>query len=91
MEKITSGDDHLLMLNNQGKVYSMGDDTYGQCGLGKMERSEGGPFVEAKIKNPTIVEAFMNIPVEKIYSNGDHNFVITKNKDVIGWGSNSHL
>lgn len=31
---MATGDDHLLLLTTEGQVITMGDDTYGQCGIG---------------------------------------------------------
>ena len=32
LKMIASGQDHLLALTKDGKVFAMGDDTFGQCG-----------------------------------------------------------
>jgi alpha-tubulin suppressor-like RCC1 family protein len=32
VKMISCGSDHFLALSNDGKVYAMGDDTFGQCG-----------------------------------------------------------
>ena len=33
LKMIATGDDHFLGLTNNGEVYAMGDDTFGQCGV----------------------------------------------------------
>lgn len=35
----------MLTLNNQGEVYAMGDDMYGQCGQADTDRNTYPPFV----------------------------------------------
>lgn len=79
------------MLNNAGKLYSMGDDTYGQCGIEEWGRMSGGPFLKTKVLNPTALSFFENEEISKIWSKGDFNFVLTKSKILYGFGSNSHL
>lgn len=32
LKMIATGTDHFLGLTHDGKVYAMGDDTFGQCG-----------------------------------------------------------
>ncbi len=32
LKMIAAGTDHMLALAKDGKVYAMGDDTFGQCG-----------------------------------------------------------
>lgn len=32
INQIATGTDHFLALSKDGKVYAMGDDTFGQCG-----------------------------------------------------------
>lgn len=39
IKQMASGQDHILILNDQGQVYAMGDDSFGQCGQGAANRS----------------------------------------------------
>ena len=89
LKDIATGRDHVLMLKANGDVYCMGDDTYGQCGVGAMGRLRGGPFSEHRVPNPTKVASLDGRPVDRIYANGDHNMVILKTKEVLGFGSNA--
>jgi alpha-tubulin suppressor-like RCC1 family protein len=91
LEDISSGENHLLMLKKNGELFSMGDDTFGQCGLGSMGRSQGGPFVETKVPNPEKIAFFQNVKVSQIYSKMNFNYVVTENKEVYAFGSNSHM
>lgn len=80
-----------MILNGSNEVYSMGDDTLGQTGTNQIERSQGGPFPSVKISNPKKIPFFREIKIQKIFSNGDHNFAITASNELYGWGSNSHM
>ena len=44
IKQIACGIDHVLFLNKKGEVYSMGDDTFGQCGTGGEGRALQAPF-----------------------------------------------
>lgn len=61
IKQISCGDDHFVALSNDGIVYTMGDDTLGQCGLGTFGRSSGGPFYERRVRNPEAIESKKNI------------------------------
>lgn len=38
IKMLSSGSDHFLALDNQGRVFAMGDDTFGQCGQSSENR-----------------------------------------------------
>ena len=38
-------DDHVIALKDDGFVYAMGDDTYGQCGQCDTDRNTYPPYV----------------------------------------------
>lgn len=40
------GEDHILLLDKNGNVFAMGDDTLGQCGTGTNGRTTFGPWAE---------------------------------------------
>lgn len=44
LKMIASGSDHFIGLDKQGKVWAMGDDTFGQCGQGGDKRQAVAPF-----------------------------------------------
>lgn len=67
----------------------MGDDTYGQCGVGQDQRSTAPPFNERRIKNPRLVE---NLPkIRKIVCGHNHNLAISESGQLYGWGSNQNV
>lgn len=56
IKQIACGEDHFVALDKNGVVYTMGDDTLGQCGLGNYGRSSGGPFYERRVRNPEVIQ-----------------------------------
>ena len=91
LKDISTGFDHILMLTKKGELFSMGDDTYGQCGIGEMGRLRGGPYAETRVSNPTKVKTLEDRTVDRIYSNGNHNMVILNTNELLGFGSNSFM
>lgn len=49
--QIATGVDHLIALK-AGEVWSMGDDTYGQCGIEVGQRPTFPPFTQQRISYP---------------------------------------
>lgn len=45
-------DDHLLTLSQEGEVFAMGDDTYGQCANDAEQRPTFPPFGERRVSYP---------------------------------------
>lgn len=52
MKMFASGIDHLIMLDRNGQVWAMGDDTFGQCGQGAENRQMVAPFYEVRHRVP---------------------------------------
>jgi alpha-tubulin suppressor-like RCC1 family protein len=91
LNDIASGKGHLLMLKKDGQLFSMGSDTYGQCGLGDIGRSTSGTFIKTKVPNPEHVTALSDKKVNRIFASGNHSFVITEGNQVYAFGSNKFL
>jgi len=49
---VATGYDHILILTKKGEVYSMGDDSFGQCGCGSQDRSGVAPFEQNRFHTP---------------------------------------
>ena len=49
---IKTGEDHLIVLDNEGDVWAMGDDKYGQCGQFHDNRPLVPPYKEVRIGKP---------------------------------------
>jgi len=52
VKQLSTGLDHILVLDKGGRVWAMGDDTFGQCGTGGEGRSSTAPFFEARHRRP---------------------------------------
>ena len=89
LKQIESGKRHLLMLNKNGDVFAMGDDTHGQCGSGDLDRIFSGPFVSRVVRNPQEIQGLKGQQVDRIFAAGSHNFALTKTGQVFGWGFNN--
>lgn len=75
IKMLSSGSDHFLALSHDGKVFAMGDDTFGQCGQSSEGRNTTAPFFEKRNGKPVQVQ----IPekVVKIVTGYRHNLAIT--------------
>lgn len=91
IEEVSFGENHLLLLNKTGELYSMGDDAFGQCGNGPTDRSPSGPFLEQKIQKPKQVKIPGDKKISKIFSKSNHNFVITTENEVFCFGKNHKM
>jgi alpha-tubulin suppressor-like RCC1 family protein len=87
VKMISCGSDHFLALSNDGKVYAMGDDTFGQCGQSGENRSTTAPFFEKRYGKPLLVA--LPEKVVKIVSGYRHNMAITDQGNLFGWGYNN--
>uniref|UniRef100_K3WWQ6 RCC1-like domain-containing protein n=1 Tax=Globisporangium ultimum (strain ATCC 200006 / CBS 805.95 / DAOM BR144) TaxID=431595 RepID=K3WWQ6_GLOUD len=75
---VTCGSNHTMCMTTEGKVFTWGDNTFGQLGLGfKSTKSRG---------IPTRVEKLVN--VRGIVCGGSHSFIITTDNNVLACGSN---
>ena len=77
IKEISAGLNHFLALDKDGNVYSMGDNTYGQLGMG------AGP---ANWTTPTEITSLSNVTA--IAAGGYHNLVI-QGGAVQSWGLNA--
>ncbi|XP_044755139.1 RCC1 domain-containing protein 1, partial [Coccinella septempunctata] len=77
---IKVGGVHCLLLDSQGNVYSFGNGSRGQLGLGTLEDHS----------NPTQIEALAGIQIVAIACGTWHCAVISKEGDVYTWGWNQN-
>ena len=78
IKNIKIGDDFIILLTNEGKIYSMGLNNKGQLGLGNYENSL--KFNEIKL----------NEKVKKIKVGYEFSFILTENYKLFGFGSNEY-
>lgn len=80
--KVACGRAHTIALSNNGLVYSLGDNSYGQCGrpILKNEQYKG---------NPRIYSVEIEEPVDNVVCGQDHSIFLTKNGKIYscGWGA----
>jgi alpha-tubulin suppressor-like RCC1 family protein len=92
---IATGKDHFIALDKDGKIYGMGDDSFGQLGLGTFtEQREQymklySNFVERRERLPKLIE----IPekVKKIVCGENHTLVLSEYGNVYAFGYNRYL
>lgn len=94
IKQISTGKDHILMLTNEGDVYGMGDDSFGQLGLETYSEERYkqmktyGNFIKRREKKPKK----LNISnIDKIACGDNHSLLLDTNNNVYGMGYNRFL
>ncbi|XP_078532225.1 E3 ISG15--protein ligase HERC5-like isoform X2 [Lissotriton helveticus] len=80
LAQITAGSAHSIALSLTGTVYSWGNNTVGQLGLGHMEKQY----------LPTLVKALWNKRVEFVACGAEHTAVLSKDGLVYTFGAGEH-
>lgn len=78
-KKISSGSNHILYIDEDGKLLVKGDNTYGQLGTG--DNNERGDFTE--LPGP-----WGDKKIVKVETCADTSFVLTEDCKLYGWGRN---
>ena len=68
----------LLMLTEDGKVYVMGKNTYGQLGIGCKQPA----------LNPTYLQSLQGIPIMQVTCGSYHSIVLTVSGNIFAFGRN---
>lgn len=76
--QVCSGRYHSLLLTDDGRIFSWGDNKFGQLGLGHS--------VQSNI--PQYIASLKGIPVAQIACGGSHSFLLSKSGALFGWGRN---
>jgi hypothetical protein len=79
------GDNHVLILTEKGKVFSWGDNFYGQLGLG-----DGSTFV-GKTYQPSEVKGFNGEEIKSIYAYKNNSYALDSKYKLWVWGESSLL
>ena len=79
ISKVALGNHHTLLLTFNSQVLSVGDNSFGQLGLGDLKSR----------REPTVIDYLRDKPVHEISCGGQHSGVICDNRDVFFWGDSS--
>ncbi|KAL8206723.1 UNVERIFIED_CONTAM: hypothetical protein K2H54_021531 [Gekko kuhli] len=77
---VACGHHHSIALTKDGRVFSWGQNVYGQLGIGKEVASQS---------QPQHVQALDAIPLAQVAAGGAHNFALSLLGIVYGWGRNN--
>ncbi|KAL3420646.1 GDP/GTP exchange factor [Phlyctema vagabunda] len=78
---VACGDYHSFAVDNKGKVYAWGLNTFGQTGVPKGEGDE-----ENAVIKPTVVESLKDYNIKQIDGGAHHTISCTEEGEVLIWG-----
>ncbi|XP_063075951.1 probable E3 ubiquitin-protein ligase HERC4 [Engraulis encrasicolus] len=78
--QVACGDHHSLALTKDGQLFTWGQNSNGQLGLGKGQPST---------LSPQPLKSLAGIPLSQISAGGDHSFALSLSGAVFGWGKNT--
>ena len=82
--KIKFGSYHILLLNKDGQIFSLGDNYYGQLGIDNMIVAMSKKPIEVKYRNSSLIG-------KKIHAYKYNSFAIDKNDRLFIWGKKDYL
>ncbi|XP_064190725.1 probable E3 ubiquitin-protein ligase HERC3 isoform X1 [Anguilla rostrata] len=80
ISQVMCGNQHCIALSKDGQLFTWGQNSSGQLGLGK-----GRPCS----LSPQPLKSLSGIPLAQITAGGDHSFALSLSGAVFGWGKNS--
>uniref|UniRef100_A0A673X9Y2 HECT and RLD domain containing E3 ubiquitin protein ligase 3 n=1 Tax=Salmo trutta TaxID=8032 RepID=A0A673X9Y2_SALTR len=80
ISQIMCGNKHCIALSKDGQLFTWGQNSSGQLGLGMGEPST---------LSPQPLKSLSGIPLAQITAGGDHSFALSLSGAVFGWGKNS--
>ncbi|XP_053714257.1 probable E3 ubiquitin-protein ligase HERC3 [Synchiropus splendidus] len=80
ISQVMCGNQHCIALSRDGELFTWGQNTSGQLGLGKGEPN---------MLFPHPLKSLAGIPLAQITAGGDHSFALSLSGAVFGWGKNS--
>ncbi|XP_047668103.1 probable E3 ubiquitin-protein ligase HERC4 isoform X1 [Tachysurus fulvidraco] len=78
--RVACGNHHFMALTNDGKLFTWGQNSNGQLGL-------GGDLSSSP--SPRFLKSLCGIPLAQISAGGDHSFALSLSGAVFGWGKNN--
>ncbi|XP_024115134.1 probable E3 ubiquitin-protein ligase HERC3 [Oryzias melastigma] len=79
ISQVVCGNQHCIALSRDGQLFTWGQNSSGQLGLGKGETGK---------LSPSPVKSLAGIPLAQITAGGDHCFAVSMSGAVFGWGKN---
>ncbi|KAG7523241.1 putative E3 ubiquitin-protein ligase HERC4 [Solea senegalensis] len=79
VSQVACGSGHSLVLTKDGQVYTWGQDSRGQLGLGK--RKPGA-------NSPQQLKSLSAMPLVRVAAGGEQSFALSVSGGVFGWGRN---
>ncbi|TDH16305.1 hypothetical protein EPR50_G00018530 [Perca flavescens] len=79
ISQVMCGNQHCVALSRDGQLFTWGQNTSGQLGLGKGEPGRLLPYP---------LKSLAGIPFAQITTGGDHSFALSLSGAVFGWGKN---
>ncbi|XP_078576873.1 putative E3 ubiquitin-protein ligase HERC4 isoform X2 [Branchiostoma floridae x Branchiostoma japonicum] len=77
--QVACGGKHSLALSNDGRIFSWGNNSHGQLGIGSTKNQP----------KPQELTSLTGIPFCQIVAGGSHSFVLSKSGAVFGFGRNT--
>uniref|UniRef100_A0A8D0L024 Uncharacterized protein n=1 Tax=Strix occidentalis caurina TaxID=311401 RepID=A0A8D0L024_STROC len=77
--QIACGDQHAMALSRGGELFTWGQNTHGQLGVGSQT---------TLIPQPQLVERLKGIPLAQIAAGGAHSVAVSLSGAVYSWGKN---
>ena len=85
--KINAGYDHFACIGESGKIYTMGDDTYGQCGVDSFNRAYSAPYMTIRYPKLSIVK--IHKKAIDVQCGRHHTIALMEDNSVMVWGRNN--
>ncbi|XP_078139120.1 putative E3 ubiquitin-protein ligase HERC3 isoform X2 [Centroberyx gerrardi] len=79
VSQVACGSQHSVALTKDGQVYTWGQNSRGQLGVGKKKPSVG---------SPQLLNSLSANPLVQISAGGDQSFALSVSGSVCGWGKN---
>uniref|UniRef100_A0A3B4TDV6 Probable E3 ubiquitin-protein ligase HERC4 n=1 Tax=Seriola dumerili TaxID=41447 RepID=A0A3B4TDV6_SERDU len=79
LSQVACGSQHSVALTKDGQVYTWGQDSRGQLGLGK---------VKTDTNSPQHLRSLSAIPLVQVAAGGEQSFALSVSGGVFGWGRN---
>ena len=81
-DKISLGEKHAIALDDNGKLYSWGNNTQGQLGIGDVTNQT------EFIGQPTLISSVSNTLFVDVSASAEVSFAITDQGEMYSWGDN---